>query len=64
MDGCFILQFILSEREGEGYTKVLGEHQISYVEDELFLLENQLPFGVLQLIFEEGRLSMIDKIKE
>ncbi|KAL6324189.1 hypothetical protein AAG906_006461 [Vitis piasezkii] len=35
-------------------TNILRDHQICFVEQDLFLLENQLPFGVLKLIFEEA----------
>ena len=57
LDGCFILEFILLEREGTT-KEVLREHQIGFVQEDLFLLENQLPFGVLELIFKEEKLSI------
>ncbi|KAJ9682633.1 hypothetical protein PVL29_018538 [Vitis rotundifolia] len=45
-------------------SNVLRNHQINFVVQDLFLLENQLPFGVLKLIFEKGSLSMEEMIKE
>ncbi|KAJ9681925.1 hypothetical protein PVL29_018016 [Vitis rotundifolia] len=64
LDGCFLLQFI----RRKGMRKFLRNHQISFVEEDLFLLENQLPYGVLKLIFEganfQGGLPMEKKIKK
>ena len=59
LDGCFLLQFI---RSTEGcstvnLSNVLRYHQIYFVGLDLFLLENQLPFGVLKLIFEEAKFK-------
>ncbi|RVW20188.1 UPF0481 protein [Vitis vinifera] len=58
LDGCFLLYFI---RRG-GMINVLKIHEIGYVMQDLFLLENQLPYGVLKLIFEganfQGGLPM------
>ncbi|XP_034707937.1 UPF0481 protein At3g47200-like [Vitis riparia] len=67
LDGLFLLQFIRS-RVGDDMSNVLRDHQINFVKQDLFLLENQLPFGVLKLIFEganfQGSLPMEMKIKE
>ncbi|XP_034707138.1 UPF0481 protein At3g47200-like [Vitis riparia] len=54
LDGCFLLQFI---RRIDDMSKVLRKHQISFVRQDLFLLENQLPFGVLKLIFEGAKFN-------
>ncbi|KAL6324737.1 hypothetical protein AAG906_017077 [Vitis piasezkii] len=54
LDGCFLLQFI----RGTGMTKFLRNHQLNFVEQDLFLLENQLPFGVLKLIFEGANFKV------
>ena len=63
LDGCFVLQFI----RWKGMRKFLRNHQINFVMQDLFLLENQLPFGVLKLIFEganfQGGLPMEKNIK-
>ncbi|KAL6324738.1 hypothetical protein AAG906_017078 [Vitis piasezkii] len=37
---------------------VLKVHEIDFVEQDLFLLENQLPFGVLKLIFEGANFKV------
>ncbi|KAL6324747.1 hypothetical protein AAG906_017087 [Vitis piasezkii] len=59
LDGCFLLQFIRSREDGStvDLSNVLRIHQINFVEQDLFLLENQLPFGVLQLIFEGAKFN-------
>ena len=63
LDGCFSLQFI----RWKGMRKFRRNHQINFVVQDLFLLENQLPFGVLKLIFEgtnfQGGLPMEKNIK-
>ena len=63
LDGCFLLQFI----RWKGMRKFRRNHQINFVVQDLFLLENQLPFGVLKLIFEgtnfQGGLPMEKNIK-
>ncbi|KAL6324274.1 hypothetical protein AAG906_006548 [Vitis piasezkii] len=38
-------------------SNVLRIHQINFVVRDLFLPENQLPFGVLKLIFEEAKFK-------
>ena len=53
LDGLFLLQFIGSTVDPrDDMSNVLRDHQINFVTQDLFLLENQLPFGVLKLIFE------------
>ncbi|KAJ9681924.1 hypothetical protein PVL29_018015 [Vitis rotundifolia] len=65
LDGCFLLRFI---RSPANTGKYLRDHQINFVEEDLLLLENQLPFGVLKLIFEGANfkvgLPMEKKMKE
>ncbi|XP_034706328.1 UPF0481 protein At3g47200-like [Vitis riparia] len=57
LDGCFLLYFIRG-----GVRQFLKVHEIVCVVQDLFLLENQLPYGVLKLIFEganfQGGLPM------
>ena len=64
LDGCSLLQII---RETDT-SNVLAYHQRCLVKLDLFLLENQLPFGVLKLIFEGAKFndgpSMEEKIKK
>ena len=59
LDGCFLLQFIRSRQDDNkvDMSKVLRDHQVCFVEQDLFLLENQLPFGVLKLIFEGANFN-------
>ncbi|KAJ9681930.1 hypothetical protein PVL29_018021 [Vitis rotundifolia] len=70
LEGCFLLQFIRSTEGGStvSLSNVLRCHQIYFVGLDLFLLENQLPFGVLKLIFEEAKFKggsiMQEKIKK
>ncbi|WKA02835.1 hypothetical protein VitviT2T_020988 [Vitis vinifera] len=54
LDGCFLLQFISSR---VNMSNGLRNHQINFVKQDLFLLENQLPFGVLKLISEEAKFD-------
>ncbi|WKA02830.1 hypothetical protein VitviT2T_020983 [Vitis vinifera] len=54
LDGCFLLQFVC----GQGNEKFLRCHQISFVEEDLFLLEKQLPYRVLKLIFEGANFKV------
>ncbi|XP_034707145.1 UPF0481 protein At3g47200-like [Vitis riparia] len=64
LDGCSLLQFI----RRKDLRKFLREHHINFVMQDLFLLENQLPFGVLKLIFEGAKfndgLTMEEMIKK
>ena len=48
LDGCFLLQFFC----GQGNENFLRCHQLFFAELDSFMLENQLPFRVLKLIFE------------
>ena len=54
LDGCFLLQFVC----GKGTENVLRSHQLYFLELDSFLLENQLPFGVLKLIFEGANFKV------
>ena len=68
--GVFLLQFIRSTEDDStvDLSNVLRIHQINFVVRDLFLPENQLPFGVLELIFEEAKFKggsiMQEKIKK
>ena len=81
LDECFLLQFIhiTNNRDSVDMGNVLRNHQIGYVKLDLFLLENQLPFPVLKLIFKREKfndgssmeemiitlgMQLIDKFKE
>ncbi|KAJ9682630.1 hypothetical protein PVL29_018535 [Vitis rotundifolia] len=60
LDGFFLLQFI----HGKGMRNFLRNHQINFVVQDLFLLENQLPFRVLKLIFEEANFNKGSSMEE
>ncbi|KAF5932348.1 hypothetical protein HYC85_028519 [Camellia sinensis] len=51
LDGCFILQYIhyMNDEEEEAKMK-MKNHEKAFVQRDLFLLENQLPFKVLQAL--------------
>ena len=61
LDGCFILQFIHSSTREEDTSNLLRNHEISLVELDLFLLENQIPFGIMSLELPE---SLSDRVIE
>ena len=63
LDGCFILQFIHSSAREEDMSNLLRNHEISLVELDLFLLENQIPFGILRLIFEGAQFKDGSRMK-
>ncbi|PON54724.1 hypothetical protein TorRG33x02_301550 [Trema orientale] len=50
LDGCYILQFIYSFLLGE--LKSLGIENEHVQQNDLFLLENQVPFAVLKLLMD------------
>ncbi|KAJ9695447.1 hypothetical protein PVL29_010762 [Vitis rotundifolia] len=66
LDGCFLLHFINYSREKDG-SKLLGftNHEMTHIKQDLFLLENQLPYEVLDLLLEDAKNSnpMEGKIK-
>ncbi|KAJ9682629.1 hypothetical protein PVL29_018534 [Vitis rotundifolia] len=60
LDGCFLLYFILclvTKNTSKLHGLNVKDHMIAFVNQDLFLLENQLPFGVLMLIFEEAKFD-------
>ena len=71
LDGCFLLHFIrsfCSNKEGGLNGSNFTNHHIAYIQQDLFLLENQLPFQVLKLLFQDAQFqdsnSMEELIKE
>ncbi|XP_028121997.1 uncharacterized protein LOC114319185 [Camellia sinensis] len=51
LDGCFVLQYIHYKNDEEEETKMtMKNHEKAFVQRDLFLLENQLPFIVLQAL--------------
>ncbi|KAA8518027.1 hypothetical protein F0562_015492 [Nyssa sinensis] len=68
LDGCFILQFVLCFGDGKCNQMNMKSHDIAFIRRDLFLLENQLPFQVLNVLmscrveFDEGEgLRKINK---
>ncbi|KAM7505330.1 hypothetical protein LguiB_004234 [Lonicera macranthoides] len=74
LDGCFVLYYIecvLNEDEKKGKKPDIDDldmkgHDVAFVQQDLFLLENQLPFFVLNVLmdvrgdFWKNRMSLID----
>ncbi|KAK9291004.1 hypothetical protein L1049_009187 [Liquidambar formosana] len=54
VDGCSVLSYIhLCVESGEPDEYKLKNHEIAFVRQDLFLLENQLPFQVLEFLMSE-----------
>nr|CAD1841009.1 unnamed protein product [Ananas comosus var. bracteatus] len=52
LDGCFILEFLIKWKLGFGDSSFASKWSLSLVHDDLLLLENQIPFCVLDKLFE------------
>ena len=63
LDGCFILQFIYSYVHGKLNTFNLKSDQIVFVLHDFFLLENQIPFQVLDLLMLNSKTEFGSRIK-
>ncbi|XP_060174611.1 UPF0481 protein At3g47200-like [Lycium barbarum] len=50
LDGCFILQYFHCIVTGNAKELKMKSHDIAFIRRDLFLLENQLPFEVLQVL--------------
>ncbi|EFH63256.1 hypothetical protein ARALYDRAFT_315636 [Arabidopsis lyrata subsp. lyrata] len=55
-DALFIMQFLLTTRIGRSYDEILGQESV--VRNDLILLENQLPFFILDRLFSSDRSFM------
>ena len=68
LDGCFLLHFINCSSEEDGFSNLdFTNHEIAYIKQDLFLLENQLPYKVLKLLFKGAKISkpsMEEKTKD
>ncbi|KAM5578038.1 hypothetical protein ABKV19_008385 [Rosa sericea] len=70
LDGCSTLQFIYSFTNNELAEFKIKRDQVAFAEQDLFLLENQLPYQVLKLLMslsdKEGHLkaAIYDFVKE
>ena len=70
LDGCFLLYVIYcfcDSKEGGFNSWKFTNHQMACIKQDLFLLENQLPFRVLYLLYRNAQfsgMSMEDMIEE
>ncbi|KAK9290310.1 hypothetical protein L1049_008477 [Liquidambar formosana] len=70
LDGCFILQFMYCIVKNKRETMKMKSYDVAFVQRDLFLLENQLPFLVLEelmrlsFIKDDGRAMTIEFIKQ
>ncbi|KAK9290482.1 hypothetical protein L1049_008652 [Liquidambar formosana] len=70
LDGCFILQFMYCIVKNKRETMKMKSYDVAFVQRDLFLLENQLPFLVLEelmrlsFIKDDGRAMIIEFIKQ
>ncbi|KAL7197557.1 hypothetical protein ACSBR2_020151 [Camellia fascicularis] len=56
MDGCFILYFINYVTERKEHKVEIKNHNVAFIRQDLFLLENQLPFLVLKELINDQRI--------
>ncbi|KAG7589028.1 hypothetical protein ISN44_As07g013450 [Arabidopsis suecica] len=60
-DAVFIMQFLLTTRVGRSYDEIMDQE--SMVRNDLILLENQLPFFILDRLFSSDRYFMSDMMR-
>ncbi|XP_023755640.1 UPF0481 protein At3g47200 [Lactuca sativa] len=72
LDGCFILYYILfihgmtaenCSEKVESSSDLIRSHQAVFIHHDLFLLENQIPFIVLNEVMDLIKLDRRDKIR-
>ncbi|XP_028084585.1 uncharacterized protein LOC114285707 [Camellia sinensis] len=56
VDGCFILYFINYVTERKVHKVEIKNHNVAFIRQDLFLLENQLPFIVLEELINDQRI--------
>ncbi|RVW92190.1 hypothetical protein CK203_027139 [Vitis vinifera] len=61
LDGCFILQFISCSTDKDKKMNIKS-HNVAFVRRDLFLLENQLPFLVLEALMLPKKDEWLEKI--
>ena len=61
LDGCFILQFICCSTDKDKKMNIKN-HNVAFVRRDLFLLENQLPFLVLEALMLPKKDEWLEKI--
>ncbi|KAK6945184.1 Protein of unknown function DUF247, plant [Dillenia turbinata] len=66
LDGCFVLQYIWCMVNDKQDAMSMKSHEIAFVQRDLFLLENQLPYLVLEALMNlrfknNDKDEMIDK---
>ena len=59
LDGCFVLRFICCSLDKETRIK---SHNIAFVRRDLFLLENQLPFLVLEALMLPDKNTWLENV--
>ncbi|PON52299.1 hypothetical protein PanWU01x14_210100 [Parasponia andersonii] len=59
LDGCSVLQFIHAYLHNELKEFGIDSHQASKIREDLFLLENQIPFRVLQLLVSKSNQGIL-----
>ena len=65
MDGCSLLQYIYCYTEGKlKDLPPIKHHQHAFVQQDLFLLENQLPFRVLEVLLLDSRFKEDEMMKK
>ncbi|PON32263.1 hypothetical protein PanWU01x14_362880 [Parasponia andersonii] len=63
LDGCFILMFIVSYVDGDFSSFNITNVHAAYIQQDLFLLENQIPFLVLKLLTESSSPEFKKKLE-
>ncbi|KAL7599036.1 hypothetical protein Lser_V15G26237 [Lactuca serriola] len=64
LDGCFILYYIIFIYGERAENCIyLRSHQIVLIHRDLFLLENQIPFKILNMVMDLIKLDMRDKFR-
>ena len=58
LDGCYLLRFIYYSNKEDGISALnFTNHDMTYIRQDFFLLENQLPYQVLKLLFEDANFK-------
>ncbi|XP_062114645.1 UPF0481 protein At3g47200-like [Humulus lupulus] len=67
VDGCFILQFIKmysKPEDDDSEIANINSGQVALIKQDLFLLENQIPYEVLETLMESTPSSKVDNNEE
>ncbi|EXC00010.1 hypothetical protein L484_005823 [Morus notabilis] len=64
-DGCTILQFIHSCSKKDDFKELkIKNDQIAFINHDLFLLENQIPYRVLELLMNAKKVSKKEELQK